>query len=207
MGRSLTGFTDATARRPHGPWARRHYRAPRSHMRLFALALAELQPQADDIYLEIGCGGGYFLDLVLARAARAAALDHSPEMVALARQTNRRALEQGRVEIVEGRAESLPWPDESFTCTANTGMWFFVEQPRAALAELHRVLRPGGRIVIATARKSWLNRLLWAVFSLRLYSDRELVDLLRQSGFAEIRFSSPGLLNQIAVASKPANPA
>ncbi|ADK83477.1 Methyltransferase type 11 [Desulfarculus baarsii DSM 2075] len=202
MSEIFGGFIDDTARRPRGQWARKHYGQPKSHMRAFEAAMAALAPRGDDVYLEIGCGGGYFLDMVLAKVQRAAAIDHSADMAALARQKNQRAVEQGRLEVVHGDAEKLPWPDESFTCTANTAMWFFVRRPEAVLAELRRVLKPGGRIVIATARKSLLNRLLWAVYGLNLYDDQQMAGMLGRAGFVEIKIERQGLLGQLATARK-----
>ena len=86
-------------------------------------------------------------------------------------------------------------------------MWFFVERPEAVLAELRRVLRPGGRLVIATAQDSLLNRVLWSPYGLRLYRDQEMAAMLRAAGFAEVAVSSPGLMDQIAVARKEGGPA
>jgi SAM-dependent methyltransferase len=204
MGGILSKFTNSTARKPQGKWARDFYGEPKSHMKGFAAVLEELKPRKDDIYLEIGCGGGYFLNQVQARVARVAAIDHSPEMVTLARQTNQAAIDQGRAEIVQGNAEHLPWPDDSFTCTANTSMWFFIEHPQAVLAELYRVLQPDGRLVIATIRRSLINRIIWSLYSLRLYSDGQMSDMLRQAGFSDIRVTSQGLMGQIVTARKQA---
>jgi ubiquinone/menaquinone biosynthesis C-methylase UbiE len=176
-------------------------------MKSFVLMLQLLDPRSDDLFLEIGCGGGYFLRMISGRVDKAAAIDHSSEMVEVARRANQEAIAAGRAEIVHGNAEELPWPDNSFTCTANVSMWFFVEHPGKVLAELHRALKPGGRLVICTMQRSWFNRIVWVLYGLRLYSDRQMEEMLRQAGFAEIQVSSPGLMGQIATARKPAEAA
>jgi len=207
MANPLTKFINSTARRPQGKWARGFYGEPKAHLRGFAVVMQKLDPRPGDLFLEIGCGGGYFLRMVQPRVARVAAIDHSPEMVEVARRANQEAVAEGRAEIVCGDAGQLPWPDNSFTCTANTSMWFFVEQPNKALAELHRVLKPGGRLVIGTLRRCWINRIVWALYGLRLYSRGRMEEMLRQSGFHEIQVSSPGLMGQLAMARKPSGPA
>jgi ubiquinone/menaquinone biosynthesis C-methylase UbiE len=207
MANILTKFVNSTAKRPQGKWARRFYGEPKAHMKSFALMLQLLDPQPDDLFLEIGCGGGYFLNMIQARVDRVAAIDHSPDLVEVARRSNQKAMDQGRAEIVHGNAEELPWPDNSFTCTGNVSMWFFVEQPVKVLAELLRVLQPGGRLVMVTLQRTWINRIVWSLYGLRLYTDGQMEDMLRQAGFAEIRVSSPGIIGQIATARKPSEPA
>ena len=203
----LTKFVNSTAKRPQGKWARRFYGEPKAHMKSFALMMQLLDPQPDDLFLEIGCGGGYFLNMVQPRVKKVAAIDHSLDMVELARRANQKAIDQGLAEIVHGNAEELPWPDNSFTCTGNTSMWFFVERPVKVLTELLRVLQPGGRLVVGTMQRSWINRIVWGLYGLRLYTDGQMEDMLRQAGFAEIQMSSPGLTGQIATARKPSQPA
>ncbi len=51
-----------------------------------------------------------------------------------------------RVELVEGQAEALPFVDESFDALTFTYLLRYVEDPRATVGELARVVRPGGRV-------------------------------------------------------------
>lgn len=137
-------FIDITARKPSGVMGRRMYRNPRGHMISFRMLLKELNPTEDDLYAEIGCGGGALLDMALTTVKRAWAVDHSPDMVAMARENNAGAIAAGRLDVIRGSAQDLPWADESFTCITNANMFFFVEDPMAMLRECRRVLKPGG---------------------------------------------------------------
>ena len=51
-------------------------------------------------------------------------------MVQIAIEKNQEAVSEGRVEIVQGDAESLPWGDNSFTCATAANVFFFIEKGR-----------------------------------------------------------------------------
>lgn len=113
------------------------------------VAVAGLQP--GETVLDLGAGGG--LDVLLA-ARRVGedgmvyGLDMTEEMVELARR-NAVAAGAGNVEFLTGRIEAIPLPDEAVdviisNCTVNLS----VDKP-AVFAEMYRVLRPGGRIVVS----------------------------------------------------------
>ena len=89
--------------------------------------------------LEVGCGTGLILQRLAGLASRAVGVDLSPGML-------RKARERG-LEVVEGRAESLPFPDASFDGAVSFKVLAHVPDVRAALAEMARVVRPGGRVV------------------------------------------------------------
>ncbi len=123
----LDRFVDMTARRPSGWLGKMMFRNPRGHYKAFRLTLEKLALKPDDILLEIGCGGGVLLNMALESIAQAKAIDHSPDMVRIAKEKNQEAVSEGQVEIVQGTAESLPWDDNSFTCATANQM--FLGQP------------------------------------------------------------------------------
>jgi demethylmenaquinone methyltransferase / 2-methoxy-6-polyprenyl-1,4-benzoquinol methylase len=73
-------------------------------------------------------------------------IDQSPEMLAEARERVERAGLGTRIELLEGRAEALPFSDGEFDALTFTYLLRYVEDPAATLTELARVLRPGGTI-------------------------------------------------------------
>jgi ubiquinone/menaquinone biosynthesis C-methylase UbiE len=95
--------------------------------------------------LEIGCGRGIGTEIVFERfgAAEVRAFDLDPRMVALAQ--HRLARFGERVRVTEGDAEHIAEPDASFDAVFDFGIVHHVPDWRRALAEVFRVLRPGGR--------------------------------------------------------------
>jgi ubiquinone/menaquinone biosynthesis C-methylase UbiE len=182
-------LTDRLARRPSGARSRGIYRDPLYHYPNFAVILAELALRPEDYLLEVGCGGGALLTKALASGCRAAAVDHSPDMVRLARQQNADAIASGRLDVLEADAHTLPFPDGTFTCAAMTGVLGFLQQPVVALAEMRRVLAGGGRAVILgsdpelrgtpAAPEPMASRL-------RFYDDDALAALGKQAGFEHV---------------------
>jgi SAM-dependent methyltransferase len=188
-------ITDRWARRPSGGAALDGYRDPTHHRPSFGAVLSALQLQPDDVLLEIGCGGGAFLAEALRSGCRAAAIDHSPEMVELTRDVNAAAIADGRLEIREGDAEQLPFADDTFTCVAMMQVFFFLDAPRV-LAECRRVLRPGGRVAVFTvspaARGTPAAPEPMASRG-RFYTNEELVRLARDAGFPTASVTHPDL--------------
>ena len=178
--------TDRTARRPSGRQARATYRDPLYHYPNFRVILEELALTPNDILLDVGCGGGALLHESLKSGCRAAGIDHSPEMVEVARELNQAAAADGRAQIVHGRADQLPFEANSFTCAAMTGVLGFLPDPVTSLAEIWRVLKPGGRLVMlgSDAKLRGTPAAPEPIASrLRFYEDEDLEKMGRAAGF------------------------
>jgi len=184
-------FFDVTGRKPSGWLGKLMYRKPIGHYGFFRVAVERLQLQPEDIFLEIGCGGGALLDMVLQTVQQACGIDHSPDMVGLARRKNGKALSEGRVEIIQGDVEALPWDANCFTCAAGVEVLYFIENPRQVSEELCRVLKPGGRLVLVTGAQPKSSLANWAygvwLRYLRFHPNDELASVLRQAGFQTVQ--------------------
>ena len=111
--------------------------------------LAALKP--GEVVLDLGCGAG--IDTILAALAvgpggRVVGVDMTPEMVERARQHASLAGAKN-VEIREGVMEDLPLPDASVDVVVSNGVLGLSPRQSRALAEVTRVLLPGGRVAIA----------------------------------------------------------
>ncbi len=187
-------ITDRRARRPSGPQARATYRDPLYHRPNFKAILKVLGLRPDDYLLEVGCGGGAFLEEALRSGCKAAAIDHSADMIRVARELNRDSIEAKRLEIREGQADSLPYPDGVFTCAVMTGVFGFVSGPLKALSEVRRALARRGRFVLFTGSKEMRGTPAAPepmASRLYFYEDRELEELARTAGFDDAHVERP----------------
>lgn len=125
-------------------------------------------------------------------------------MVCLSLEKNREYKDQGRLEVVRGNAEALPWESGTFTACASANMFFFIENPQAVLSEVHRVLAPQGRFSMVTIAKSIPARLSFGwLYRLNLYSDAAMTTMLKSAGFSHIRVKSKTLgMLQVCYAEK-----
>src|SRR5262249_24529475 len=112
--------------------------------------LRRLAIQPRERILEIGFGHGRTLE----RAARMhpdatfAGLDHAEEMVASLSRRCAPLVESGRVEARAGASAALPWPDAAFDGVFAVHTLYFWHHAERDIAEIARVLRPGGRLVL-----------------------------------------------------------
>ncbi len=101
-----------------------------------------------EVVLDLGCGAG-FDALVAAQlvgpTGRVVGIDLSPEMLAVA-EAGLRGAGFPQVEFREATVEALPFPDSSFDVALSNGVLNLVPDKPAALAEIFRVLRQGGRL-------------------------------------------------------------
>jgi len=86
-------------------------------------------------------------------------LDLTPAMLARARAKIGAAGLEARVALRQGDASNLPWPDETFDLVISLEALEFFPRPRRALAEIARVLRPGGVLVVSKYPDVWARAL------------------------------------------------
>jgi ubiquinone/menaquinone biosynthesis C-methylase UbiE len=183
-------MTDRIARRPHGRRARKVYGADDVHSFAWEPVLAALELTPDDVLLDVGCGGGVFLRRALATGCRAVGLDHSSDMMRLARKTT-----GGGARIVQGSAERLPFGDGEFTAISCLIAFFFFHEPVRVLQEFRRVLQPERGRVVAYTTAPELKGTPAAPYPLatrgHFYEDAELEALAREAGFGTVQVTRP----------------
>lgn len=150
--------------RPHGFWGNvRCWFMDRRNAEAQISALARLNIEPTDFVLEIGFGTGRLLKQIAKKAPQGYVGGVEPSELMLHKGENRtwRFRKDGRVEIKWGIADALPWPDATFDKVAALHCFHLWEDPARAVAEVRRVLKPGGLFVLVlrnTKRKgpAWL---------------------------------------------------
>jgi ubiquinone/menaquinone biosynthesis C-methylase UbiE len=173
-------------------------------MRLFPVWLKYAQqaltwlPPAGDI-LEIGPGPGVLLSQLAERYALAVGLDLSPRMLRHAQHRLRKRALPDR--LVEADAVRLPFVNRSFDNVVLTFVFSAIPDGQGALREMHRILRPQGRVILIDAcfpdngqRIARSLGHLWELFGDRL---RDESILMREVGFDLIERCEFGAFNSI----------
>jgi SAM-dependent methyltransferase len=120
------------------------------HWRLNFPAFVSLLPPAGARTLDVGCGEGRVGRWLAAHDHRVTGIDSSPTLSAAAREGG------GYDEVVDGDAASLPWPADTFDLAVGYMCLQDLPDPSPVIAEIARVLRPGGWLALATVHP--LNR-------------------------------------------------
>ena len=120
----------------------------RDAVRRRAIVKERLAAAPGERVLDVGCGPGFYcVELVehVGQSGSLVGVDSSPAMLALA---EGRCSGYPNIELLEGGATSLPVADESFDAAISVQVQEYVADLDTSLAELHRVVRPGGRVAV-----------------------------------------------------------
>jgi ubiquinone/menaquinone biosynthesis C-methylase UbiE len=111
--------------------------------RLAELVREFVQPRGDERALDVGTGAGALAFALAPLVREVVGLDPVPELLELARARSR-----PNTEFVEGDGTALPFPDASFDLGGTHRTLHHVAQPERVVAELARVTRPGGHVLV-----------------------------------------------------------
>jgi len=165
----------------------------------WTVSLLSVQPR--DSILELGFGVGATIQQIaaLATEGHVAGVDFSRTMVHAARRRNAQSVKAGRVELKYGDAATLPFNDRTFDKVVSIHSLYFWPDPTKAFAEILRVLKPGGIVVLTLLPKErWLGE---GTEECRVYRGEDIATMLTEIGFTSTRIE-PGniqLFRELAV--------
>lgn len=141
------------------------------------------------LVLDVGCGGGKNLKRLLnqSKNINAIGVDQSSESVKTSTRKNRRAVKSGRLQVVQGSVEALPFASNLFdlvTAVESVHYW----EIEKGLSEVYRTLKKGGQFLIVNETQSsdGLDEYL-AEVGFKVYTAKQLENFLKQTGFKKIR--------------------
>ncbi|WP_414461538.1 class I SAM-dependent methyltransferase [Hyphomicrobium sp. DY-1] len=152
----------------------------------YRCAIAALDVQPHDTVLELGFGPGRGIVSLARQVMRGKVLgiDHSPEMLDIAKRANRQEISHGRVHLRLGHFDDLPYADDSISKVIAINVAYFFGIEGKEIAEIYRVLQPRGRVVIYVTDRATMRKWKFSGSDThRLYDAADLNRTLRQGGF------------------------
>lgn len=159
----------------------------RGNRAMIAAAVDALEVQSEAVTADLGFGGGAGLDLLLARlgpGGRVHGADVSTEMLAGARRRLGGEVATGRLVLHEAGLEALPLPDDALDAAMTLNTLYFVSDLPAALGEMARVVRPGGRLVLGLGDPTAMGRLPFTAHGFHLRPIEAVVTAAASAGLA-----------------------
>jgi SAM-dependent methyltransferase len=165
-------------------------------------ALEMLELERSDRVLDVACGSGGFTRIFARHAAVAIGVDASRTMLAEA------VREGGGARYVRASASALPFRDASFDAVCCFAALYLIEEPYEAIAEIARVLAPGGRVALlsSVARgpvpAAVTDALVRPLTGVRIFGRDDLTRALVAEGLVDVRRRMSGLA-QFVSARRP----
>lgn len=141
------------------------------------------------LVLDVGCGGGRNLERILKQSKQinAVGVDISPASVQVTKKKNSRAVKDGRLQVVQGQAESLPFASNLFDLVTAFETVYFWDIEKG-LAEVYRTLKKGGQLLIVNESQSSKGIEEYEdEVGFTVYTKDELCKIVKKAGFKNIR--------------------
>nr|WP_295160008.1 class I SAM-dependent methyltransferase [uncultured Methanobrevibacter sp.] len=161
----------------------------KEHTPVSLWGLKHLDIKGDDVILDIGCGGGININRMAKHAKKVYGVDYSMDSVKVSREVNRQEIYDGKVEVVHGDVQSLPFDDETFDVVTSFETVYFWPNIEKCFGEVKRVLKPGGIFLIGTESNGSDNipmKISEKLINMTVYNDKEMCQYLENNGYSQI---------------------
>ena len=148
----------------------------------------QLMPGPGSRVLEIGMGNGYFVkDLLdMADDIHYTGIDYSSTMVEAAREMNKDFIDTGQARFEQASITNIPFRNETFDYASTTNTIYFWPDPELNIRELARVMKPGGKLVVAYRSREFLNQIALTQYGFSKFATDEVEELLMIAGFRKV---------------------
>jgi ubiquinone/menaquinone biosynthesis C-methylase UbiE len=185
----MMGFFD-NMRKPKGKLGKIQLKSMnKEHTPVSLWGLKHLDIQDDYIVLDIGCGGGININRMSKNAKKVYGVDYSIESVNLSREVNRQEIYDGKVEILKGNVQDLPFEDNTFDIVTAFETVYFWPNIEKSFGEVKRVLKPGGIFLIgmeSNGNDNLTMKISAKLINMTVYNDEEITEFLKNNGYSQI---------------------
>lgn len=193
---SFSTFFSKQARRPEGLFGRIVMRIvfDQGNALLNNLVCDLMSVETDDRVIEIGSGTGKLIYKMALKIDNGLieGVDFSSAMVSIARKRNKNNIANGRVKILDGNFDEMPFEKESFTKACSINTIYFWPEPKHTAKKIVKILKPEGKLILAFEDIGQLKQRKLNQDVFHIYSKEEVQDLLINAGFS----------NDISIVSK-----
>lgn len=170
-------------------------RMNKSHESMAQWGVSHFEIKEDDKILDIGCGGGRNIQRFAEQISdngRVVGIDYSEVSVEKSQKLNKKAIDNGNVNVIQGSVSDMPFYDETFDIVTAFETIYFWPDFINDLKEVNRVLKKGGIIFIcneAVYEEGKMDKYddLVELLDMKIYSEEVLKSSLEKAGFGEFK--------------------
>ena len=167
-------------------------RMNKSHETMAVWGVSHFDISQDDLILEIGCGGGRNIERFAAeiKSGKVVGIDYSDVSVEKSIKLNQEAIDEGKVEVIQGSVSEMPFDDGTFDIVTGFETIYFWPDFINDLKEVNRVLKKDGLVFFcneAVYREGEMEKYddLVELLDMKIYSEDVLKESLENTGFKD----------------------
>lgn len=169
-------------------------RMNQSHETMAVWGVSHFDVAEDDLILDIGCGGGRNIERFAAeiKSGKVVGIDYSDVSVEKSIKLNREAIDEGKVEVIQGSVSEMPFDDGTFDIVTGFETIYFWPDFINDLKEVNRVLKKDGLVFFcneAVYREGEMEKYddLVELLDMKIYSEDVLKESLEKTGFKDFK--------------------